>query len=192
MRLIAVLYMIFVLTPIVCSAQHDSRLEGCVDPKIIAKVLGEMRQENSRRISVEQFRAMWPTELVGAEVNPPPSRLSFQSDDRILRGHCQCCEVFTFNVRQDGGATPLELQGVTVNYSARRRDTLVEMAKLLAHAVGLGEADLQTVGAEQSQNYQWEKIKGEERRAYLIDLRFTREEGLWKMYFHTAFYIVEP
>ena len=191
MRLSALLYVMFVLTPVVCSAQQAGRLEGCVEPEIITTVLGEMRQENSRRISLEQFRAMWPTELVGAEVNPPPDSLSLRSKDRILKGHCQCCETFMFNVRQGGGATPLQLRGVTVNYSARGRATLVEMSRRFARAVGLGAADLKTVGAQQWQNYQWE-VKGEERRAYLIDLRFTREDGLWKMFFRTAFYVVEP
>ena len=190
-RLIAVLYLMIVLTPVVCYAQRDRGLEGCVDPKIIATVLGAMRQDDSRPISEAQFRAIWPIELTDAEVNPPVNRRSFRSDDRILKGHCQCCEVFEFNVRQDGGATPMELRGVTVNYSMRRRDPLVAMAKLWARAVSLGPADLKTVGAESSQGYQWEKIKGDERRAYIIDLRFTREEGLWKMYFRAGFYVVE-
>lgn len=191
MRLAPILYMMIVLMPVVCSAQQGRRLEGCVDPKIIATVLGAMRQEKSRPISEEQFRAMWPTELADFEVDPPANSRSFRSDDRILKGHCECCEVFTFNARQDGGATLLELDSVTVNYSARRRDTLVAMAKLFAQSVGLRASDLKTIGAEQSQGYQWESIKGKGRRAYLIDLRFTREKGLWKMYFHTAFYVVE-
>lgn len=192
MRFIVVLYMMIVLTPVVCSAQQDRRLEGCVDPKIIATVLGAMRQDNSRPFSEAQFRAIWPIELGDAEVNPPANRRSFRSDDRILKGHCQCCEIFEFNVRQDGAATLLELRGVTVNYSTRRRDTLVAMAKLFARAVDLRPADLRTVGAESSQGYQWEKIKADERRAYVIDLRFTPEAGMWKMYFSTAFYVVEP
>ena len=191
MRLIAVLYMMIVLAPVVCSAQQDRRLEGCVDPEIIARVLGEMRQDNSRPISEEQFRAMWPTELADVEVDSKTSR-TLQSNDRIIKGRYQCSEDFTFNVRQDGGITPLELRSVIVNYSAHRRDTLVAMAKLFARAIGLRPADLETVGAEKSQGYQWEKIKGDERRAYLIDLRFTREGGLWKMYFSTAFFVVEP
>ncbi len=192
MRLTAILYMMIVLMPVVCSAQQASRLEGCVDPKIIATVLTSLRHEKSRTISEEQFRAMWPTELSDAEVNPPADRRSFQSNDRILKGHYECSEVFLFNVRPNGGTTPLELRGVIVNYSARRRDALVAMAKLFARSVELGAPDLRTVGAEQSQGYQWEKIKGEERRAYLIDLRFTRERGLWKMYFYTSFWVVEP
>ena len=191
MRFMAVLYIMIVLTPVVCSAQQDRRLEGCVDPKTIATVLGTMRQGNSRPISEEQLRAMWPTELADVEVDSKTSR-TLQSNDRIIKGRYQCSADFTFNVRQDGRATPLELSGVTVKYSAHRRDTLVAMAKLFARAVGLGPADLKTVGAEKSQDYQWEKIKGEERRVYAIDLRFTREGGLWKMYFSTAFYVVEP
>jgi hypothetical protein len=184
--------MMIVLMPVICSVQQGSRLEGCVEPKKIATVISEMRQDNSRPISEQQFRAMWPTELGDAEVDHPANSRSFRSDDRILKGHFQCGEVFTFNVRQDGGATPLELRSVIVNYSARRRDALVETAKLFARAIGLGQADLKTVGAESSQGYQWEKIKEKKRRAYSIDLRFTREEGLWKMYFSTAFYVVEP
>lgn len=191
MRLIAVLYVTIVLTPVVCAAQQSSRLEGCVDPKVIVKVLGEMRPENSRLISEEQFRAMWPVELADAEVASKTSR-TLQSNDRILNGRYQCSEDFTFNLRQEGGVTHLELHSATVNYSARRRDTLVAMAKLFARNLGLGEADLKTVGAEKSQGYQWEKVKRKERRAYVIDLRFTREAGLWKMFFSTAFYVVEP
>jgi hypothetical protein len=191
MKLTAILYIMSMLIPVVCLAQQDRRLEGCVEPKIIATVLASMRQEKSRPISEEKFRAMWPTELADFEVDPPADSRSLRSDDRILKGHCECCEVFTFNLRQDGGATLLELDGVTVNYSAGRRDTLVAMAKLFAQSVGLRASDMKTIGAEQSQGYQWEKIKGKERRAYLIDLRFTREKGLWKMYFDTAFYIVE-
>jgi hypothetical protein len=192
MRFITVLYMMLVLTPVVGSARQESRLEGCVDPQIIAKVLGEMRQENSRPISLEQFRAMWPVELVDVEVNPPANSRTLQSADRILRGQYQCSEVFLFNVRPEGGATLLELQSVIVNYSARSRGTLVTMAKLFAQSVGLKASDLKTIGSGSSQDYQWEKIKGEERRLYGIELRFTREAGLWKMFFSTGFYVVKP
>src|ERR1041385_9210327 len=73
-RLIALLYMTTVLTPVVCNARQDSRLEGCVDPEAIATVLGELRQERSRLLSVEQFRAMWPVELSDIQLNSKTSR----------------------------------------------------------------------------------------------------------------------
>ena len=191
MRLNAVLYMMIVLTPVVCTAQQDRRLEGCVEPEVIASLLGKMRQENSKPMSEEQVRAMWPIELADVEVGSKTSR-TLRSNDRIIKGRYQCSEDFTFNVRQDGGATLLELHSVTVNYSARRRGTLVVMAKLFGRAVGLGAADLKAIGSESSQDYQWEKIKGQERRLYVIELRFTREAGLWKVFFSTGFYVVEP
>jgi hypothetical protein len=84
------------------------------------------------------------------------------------------------------------LHSATVNYTARRRGTLVAMAKLFGREVGLGAADLKTISAESSQDYQWERVKGQERRLYVIELRFTREAGLWKMFFSTGFYVVEP
>jgi hypothetical protein len=74
MRFNAVLYMMIVLTPIVCTAQQDRRLEGCVAPKVIATLLGKMRQDNSRPISEEQVRAMWPIELADVEVDSKTSR----------------------------------------------------------------------------------------------------------------------
>lgn len=84
MRLNAVLYMMILLTPVVCTAQQDRRLEGCVEPEVIARLLGKMRQENSRPISEEQVRAMWPTELADAEVASKTSR-TLRSDDRIIK-----------------------------------------------------------------------------------------------------------
>lgn len=192
MRLRAVLFMSMALAPAVCAARQGGRLEGCVAPRVIATVLGELRPEKSRPLSVAQFRAMWPTELSAADVKSTDNSLFFQSDDRVLRSRCQCCESFKFRAGQEGWGGPLELQGVTVNYSARRRGALAEMAQLFARAVGLGAAELKTVGAEGSQNYQWDKFRGEERRRYVIELRFTRERGLWEMFFSTAFYVVEP
>lgn len=192
MRLKAALFMAMALAPAVCAARQEGPLEGCVAPRIIARVLEELRQENSRPMSVGQFRAMWPTELAAANVKSSDNSLFFRSNDRILKNHCQCCESFRFKAGREGWAGPLELQGVTVNYSARQRGTLVEAAQLFARAAGLGAADLKTVGAEEWRNYQWEKFKGEERRLYVIELRFTREEGLWKMFFSAAFHVVEP
>ena len=192
MRLIVAVCVIIVLNPVMSLAQKDSRLEGCVDPAVIAKILSEMQQKNSRQFSVEQFRAMWPNELVDAEIDPSGRRRSLRSDDRILKSHCQCCEVFMFNLRPEGGTSAMQLRAVTINYSARSRDKLVEMTKLFARALDMREADLKTAGNEMSQSYQWEKTHGNERRAYLIDLKFTRNEGLWQLYFHTAFHVVEP
>ena|SRR6266404_8501285 len=191
MKLNAVLCIAIALTPVVCVAQHERRLEGCVDPRIIATVLAKLRQSNSQAISVKQVRSMWPTELLDEETSKTSHEL--QSKDRILKGNCQCCTDFEFTVHQEGGVTREELDGVAVNYSARRRETLVIMAKLFAKAVGLGKAGLRTVGHGSTEDYQWRTHKGSETRLYVIELRFTREAaGLWKMYFLPAWYFVEP
>src|ERR671926_1482943 len=180
MRLVAVLLLTLVLTPAACAARQGDRLEGCVAPRTIAAVLGEMRPENPRPLSAERLRAMWPTYLVDARVVSTDGSRFFRSDDRILKSHCQCCEMFGFRVLREGAAAPPELHSVVVNYSARRRAALAEAAKLFAQAAGVGAADLKTVGAEARQDYRWEKFKGEERRLYTIDLGFAREAGLWK------------
>ncbi len=192
MRLYAALPLLILLAPAVCAARQDGRLEGCVEPKTIAAVLGGLRPDNPRPLTVERLREMWPTYPVDAQVVSSDDSRFFKSDDRILGGHCECCETFGFKVVREGAAAPRELHNVIVNYSARRRAALVETASLFARALGLGAADLKTVGAEDWQDFRWEKYKGEERRLYAIDLRFAREAGLWKMYFSTTFYVVEP
>ena len=56
MKLNAVLYIAIALAPVVCVAQHERRLEGCVNPRIIATALAKMRHTNSEAISVKQVR----------------------------------------------------------------------------------------------------------------------------------------
>jgi hypothetical protein len=189
MKLNAVLYIAIALTPVVCVAQHDGRLEGCVDPKIIASLLATMHQ-NSQPISVKQVRSMWPTELLAIETSKTSREL--ESNDRTLKGDCQCCTAFMFNVHEEVGVNREELYSVIVNYSARRRDTLVIMAKAFAKAAGLEETDLRTVGNRSTRGYQWQTNKGSETKLHVIDLRLSREAGLWTMYFRTAWYLIEP
>jgi len=190
MKLNAVLYIAIALTPLVGVAQQQTRLEGCVDPRLIAAVLARMPQTSSPTISVEEIRSLWPTEL--ADVENTKTHRSLESNDRVLKGQCQCGTEFLFNVHQEGVVTREELYSIIVNYSARRRDTLVIMAKLFAKAVGLGKPDLRTVGNGSTHDYQWLTNKRSETGAYVIELRFSREAGLWKMYFRTAWYLVEP
>lgn len=185
-----ILLALIALTPVVCSAQKERRLEGCVDPAKIAKVLSGMRRAPLRPISEDQFRARWPVELADIQ-SEPKTRRTLLSNDRTIRGRFQCVTEFEVDVSQDGPAAVWKLDGVIINYSAYRRNTLVAMAKLFGRAVGMGAADLKTVGADKSQGYQWETNKGE-RLLYFIDLHFTREAGLWKMYFLIHVYVVEP
>src|ERR1700674_5022005 len=151
MRFNIVLYAVLALAPVLCNARVDQRLEGCVDPKTIVTLLAKMQQADSQGMSLEQIRSIWPTELADIECDAKVNR-SVKSDDRILKGHCQCCSVFSFKVQ--GGATNEQLVSVTINYSANRRDTLVSMAKDFGRASRLSEHDLKTVGAESAQSFQ--------------------------------------
>src|SRR5258707_13308239 len=115
MKLKAVLYLAIALTPVVCVAQHERRLEGCVDPRIIATILTKLQPTNSPTTSVAQVRSMWPAEMLDEETSKTSHQL--ESKDRILRGNCQCCTDFEFTVHQEAGVTREELDGVIINYS---------------------------------------------------------------------------
>lgn len=192
MTLNVALCLILALAPVRGSIRVDRRLEGCVDPKTIATLLAKMQQTDPRGITLKQLRGLWPTELADIECDAKASR-SVQSQDRILKGHCQCCSVFSFKVRREqGGATNEQLVSATINYSASRRNTLVSMAKDFARASGLGENELKTIGTEAAQSFQWKASKGREPRVYVVEIRFAREVGLWKLYFSTGWYVLEP
>jgi hypothetical protein len=192
MTLNVALCLILALAPVLGSIRVDRRLEGCVDPKTITTLLANMQQADSPGISLEQLRTIWPTELADIECDAKANR-SVKSEDRILKGHCECCSVFSFKVRREqGGATSEQLVGATINYSASRRNKLVSLAKDFARASGLGESELKTVGTEVAQSFQWEASKGREPRVYVVEIRFTREVGLWKLYFSTGWYVLEP
>ncbi|HVS83941.1 MAG TPA: hypothetical protein VHE60_19570 [Pyrinomonadaceae bacterium] len=192
MKLILVLFTILVFTSFPTQSSADRPLEGCVDPNTIAALLTKIRDSNWQGISLERLRSMWPRELGDTEVGSNVSR-SVSSDDRVIKGHYQCATSFDFIVqRKQDGAMSEQLHGVTINYSARRRDNLVDIAKKFAGAAGLRQAELKTVGLGSAQSFQWETTKGKERSSYVLELRFTREARLWHLLFSTGRYVIEP
>jgi len=100
MKLILILYIMFAIAPVVCFAQSEKPPQGCVDPRIIATVLAKMTQANQQAISVKQVRSLWPAELTDVE-NTATSR-SLRSEDRIIKGHCECCTDFRFKTGKLG------------------------------------------------------------------------------------------
>jgi hypothetical protein len=194
MRISAAIFAIVLVMPVLCAAQSEKRLEGCIDPQVIATVLSSMRQNNA--FSVERVRSMWPTDLNdvedSSEVNGKPILVrSIRSDDRKLYNHYECGTKFSFLVRPGNDSPRERLNDVTINYSAHRRATLVALAKLFAGAVGLESKEVKTIGNESSQDFSWDRFM-DERRIYLIFIEFTREAGLWKLHFSTSWQVVEP
>jgi hypothetical protein len=166
------------------------RHEGCVDPNIIVTLLTKIRETNWQDMPLDRLRSMWPTELADIECDSNESR-SLSSNDRIINGHCQCCVVFEFKVqRKQDEAKSEQLHGVIVNYSTRRRSDVVNLAKRFALASGLREADLRMIGRGSTQSFQWEVTTSKERTVQVLELRFTRQVGLWKLNFNRGGYLL--
>lgn len=192
MRMISLLCTILVLTTLPTKSPADHPPEGCVAPDTIAALLGKIQDANWQGMSLERLRSMWPKDLTDIECDSNLSR-SVMSQDRIINGHCQCCATFTFKAqRKQDGARGEQLDGVIINYSTRRRDALVDIAKKFASASGLRQAQLKTVGLGSEQSFQWETTKAKERSVYTLELRFTRKARLWQLYFTCGRYVIEP
>lgn len=179
-----------VLTMFPGGVAAQRRQEGCVDPKTIVTLLAKIRETNLQDIPLDRLRAMWPTELTDIECDSNESR-SLISNDRIIDGHCQCCVVFEFKVQQKQDGTKSEqLHGVIVNYSTPRRNDLVNLAKRFALASGLRAGDVRTIGSAPTQSFQWDVATSKEKTVQVLELRFTREAGLWKLNFNRGSYVL--
>ena len=191
MKLLPVFCAVLLLTVVPKGLSAEQPFEGCVAPNTIASLLTRIRERKWQGISVEWVRSNWPTELAGLEYTSE-SAGSVISRDRTIKGHCQCCTSFDYTVEgKKGEASNARLRGLTINYSAHTRVELVRLAKTFASSSGLKPAELNTVGTEADQSFQWEADENGVRSAYVLTVRLSREERLWELYFDIARHVVE-
>ncbi len=191
MRLCRV-FALAVLVPMLGS-QVANQLEGCLDPNAITAALERIRVTDWRNVSLRGLRSIWPTELDALDCDTEVCH-SVWSKDRIIKGHCQCCATFYFDVKHDseGPSRREELQNIIINYTGHHREEIVAAARAFAKASGLPESDLATIGNDAVQNFSWESTRGSEKDIYGVELRFTRQGALWELYFNVGRHTIAP
>jgi len=103
-----------------------------------------------------------------------------------VRGHCQCCATFNFDITKRGvGPETEQLQNVVINYTSINRDQLVATARSLAEASGMKQVDLARIGKDPEQNFTWEE-KDNTKDMYGIELHFTSKGKMWELYFNVG------
>ena len=191
MRLTYALCSILVLTLLPIRSFAQRPLEGCVRPDKIRALLAEIHDSDWQGVSLQRVRSMWPTELADIQYDSDTTG-SVTSQDRIIKGNCQCCVVFEFKLQRSQAQPRNEqLSGIIINYSAPRRIDLIGIARALAGATGVKRADLKTIGADSRQSFQWETTKGNQRSVFILEIHFSHESPLWKLYFSIGRHVID-
>lgn len=191
MRLCTV-FALAILVPMLGSSQGPNQPEGCLDPNAIAGALERIREVGWQNVSLQRLRSIWPRELDALDCDTEVCH-SVWSKDRIIKGHCQCCTTFFFEVHHNpDGSRGEKLQNIIINYTGHRREEIVAAARGLARASGLGKSDLATLGNNPIHNFSWQSTRGDEKDLYGVEVRFTRQGRLWELYFNISRYMIDP
>jgi hypothetical protein len=72
---------------------------------------------------------------------------SASSEDRIIAGECECCEIFYFD-REEDSTQPGQLGNIIIHYSASERREATEAGRTFARAAGFAKADVAMIGEQ--------------------------------------------
>ncbi|HKO12489.1 MAG TPA: hypothetical protein VJV22_10995 [Acidobacteriaceae bacterium] len=112
--------------------------------------------------------------------------------DRIISGHCECCETFAFQVRSSGSRRIEQLDEVVLNYSARDKEHLVSAARKIGAAIGMSPTDLATIGSANEQNFHWNTITGNHREISAAEVRLSHRGQGWELFLNWGRNLDEP
>jgi len=164
-----------------------SQLPDCPRVGVMSIALKNISESNWAQFSATELRSMWPTEL-GAIDCDADSCKSQRREGRLVNDECQCCEIFHFDVDRDdkGAATQQRLHSIVLYYSEPRREEALKSAKTLAQALGLAATDLGAIGHKPVQSFNWLVDRGGHEEIALMEVRTTRRQGTWTVFFHLS------
>ena len=160
----------------------DVIYEGCYDPLDISKALSKIHITDWQNMSLEQLRKIWPTELAYKECNEGRCECVW-SMDRIIKGKCQCCALFNFDI-QGTKTEPLteKLGSFIIYYVNATREELIANTKIFVHALGYNDNVLNKIGLDNDQFFSWEAtdVVGS------INLRINEIDNKWVLYLYCS------
>jgi hypothetical protein len=169
---------------IMTQAAHSSGLIGCPNPDVIANALQKLQERNWGSISVEKVESIWPTGFDELACESKSGCRLLVSKNRVIGGHCECCESFAFDVEAiPGGSHAERLDNFIVHYSAPSKGEVVHAAQRLAQGAGLTSVEAMTIGNDSNQRYEWKDSREQVRQSYILELQFTRANPNWELYF---------
>jgi hypothetical protein len=184
MKLVTVAAMTFVFLIAGGSQCTETGLVGCPNPIDVAKGLRNLQQNNWTTISVERVISIWPNRFDELACERKNGCRLLVSKNRVIGGHCECCEAFVFDTEQKGDGPRINhLNNIIIHYSSRSREKVVDAGRTFAEAAGLPRTEVAKVGTDSPQRYEWrDSATKQSGQSYILELRITRADRNWELY----------
>lgn len=165
-----------------CAENH---LHGCQAPEVLSKALTKLQQSNWNKISFKHVLSMWPSQLQELKCDSEGGCRILLSQDRIVSGHCECCEAFEFDVDTNQDLSRGEhLSNIIFHYSDPDRNYVIDAAKRMAIAAGLPQEQLPAIGRKRIDRYDWDDERPAVRQSYTLEVHVTKVGQNWELYFY--------
>jgi hypothetical protein len=148
------------LSVLVLATAHPAlgQLAGCREPAEVSTAISHLAQLDWAKLSVEQVQKVWPIELRGLDCDSRRCT-SIESRGRIIDGAYECSEIFFFgppDKQSEESSAQLHLQSAVIHYTTASKQKTLTVAKMLARAAGLSEADVQKLAGDQERQFLWD------------------------------------
>ena len=168
------------------AASRPGHISGCLEPDELAKALKVISDGNWNDISEKDLQAKWPSDLRPVDCNGGSCQ-SLSNEGTIINNECGCCELFHFAI--DSGSK--HLSAVVIQYSAPSGDEILKVAKTLARATGLAEADAMTIKRETRRQFDWDVAgTGKQKEVASLDVAITHQRDMWHVWMSLGRYVL--
>jgi len=165
------------------SSSRANELVGCPDPELVAHSLTKIEKADWQNLSVDRVMSDWPVQFDELKCKGERSCRILVSKERVIKGHCECCEAFVFDVESDENGKPKEkLVNVIIHYSSSNREELLTDAMRILSGAGLPDAKVRLLGHETAQRFEWESAYGKATFSNLLETKITKAGANWEFY----------
>lgn len=167
------------------NAFPQSELRGCTSPNEIAEKLARLQASDWKTVSADKVQAIWLMPFDEVVCNNPKACRFLVTKQRVINGHCECCEAFKFELRR--GAENIQTEDLTdaiFHYTSANRTKVLRAARLLGQAAGMSRADVATIGNDFARTYRLRDSRHKTGDSYVLEIRLTQIQSNWELYFN--------
>lgn len=182
MSILAVALAIILQLPQV-DQRSKSGLHGCPDPIGISKSLQAIQRQDWRKVSADSVMSSWPGQLDELVCHSgTPCRL-LVSKNRVIDGHCECCESFVFDIELDSAGSKQEhLKNIVIHYSSSGKVEMLGGAREFAQGAGVPSDKVAILGKDSVQRFAWTTDLGGAKYDNLAEVQIKRVGSNWEFY----------
>jgi hypothetical protein len=167
------------------SLSAEQHLRGCQDPAVIGEALKSLQQNNWKKLSAQRVLSVWPSRFDELKCESGAGCRILVSKERVISGHCECCEsfVFTVEMNQDGSEGE-HLSDIIVHYSDPDKNFVIDAAKQMVEGAGLPKDQVGSIGRRPIQRFYWDDERSAVRQSYTLELHLSRVGQQWELYMY--------